>query len=106
LQPQRRLGGRVDALHLADAEEGALRVLLDLQGEDVLLDARDSGEEVVVEGGRCRVERRIAVLQLEGGRKLASQAAGGQRIATVRGDVDLEDGVVQAQQAAGVVANG
>src|SRR5699024_11006026 len=27
-------------------------------------------------------------------------------IATVRGDVDLEDGVVQAQQAAGVVADG
>ena len=104
LQPVGRLGVRVDAGDLADAEACALGGLVDGDRRQVATSGgvRQPGQQV---GGQCggrRVLRRVAVGQVEGAGELTCEASGGQGVAAVRGHVDLEDRVVQAEELAGV----
>ena len=100
LHPERRGGIRVDPLDRAHAKALRPRGFLNGDRNGLLLRLWDFRNVDARDG---RVLRDVGELEVEGGRDLPGQPASRECVPTVRGHVDVEDGVVRAEDLPGVV---
>lgn len=103
LQPVGGWSRGVDALHLAQAEASSVGV--GVEG-DLEKRSRRRGHGRGVNACDGGVARGVGVAQAESRGDLAGQAAGGQGVAAIGRDVDVEDRVVEAEVFAHVLAWG
>ena len=83
LHPPRRHGCWIDAADLAQRESADTRIRLDRCRPRLPL------------GVRGRAERRVRVFEVEAARKFTRQTTNGECITSVRGDVQLDDGIIE-----------